>query len=163
MAASSAHTHQDHAAHNNHGSHHGGGHGEGGGFRTHSHAASYVKIWALLLVLLIVSIIGPEFGIRIVTLITAFGIAIVKAWIVCANFMHLKDEKRYVSYILYTMLLMMGLFFAGVMTDILKKDGWRWRNAASYKYIENYLANPEPGHKASSDQSGSSEATPEHK
>lgn len=155
MAASSSHT-DHHSPATPH-------HGEGHRFRDHSHAASYIKIWALLLVLLIVSVIGPEFGIRIVTLITAFGIAVVKAWIVCSHFMHLKDEKKYVTYILLTMLLIMGLFYAGVMSDILKKDGWRWTNAASHKYIENYLAHPEPGHHASGTQAGSAEAPVEHK
>ena len=37
----------------------------------HTHHPNYVKIWAVLLVLLIVSVIGPMFGIRVVTLITA--------------------------------------------------------------------------------------------
>ena len=43
----------------------------------HGHEAHgerhYVKIWAILCVLLAVSIIGPMFGIRLVTLVTAFG------------------------------------------------------------------------------------------
>ena len=60
---------------------------------------NYVKIWAILLVLLFVSVIGPEFGIRIVTLITAFGIAIVKAWMVAKYFMHLNIERTWVAYI----------------------------------------------------------------
>ena len=114
MAGSSAHAHD----------HGGGSHGEA--VRNHSHAATYVKIWFLLLILLIVSIIGPEFGIRIVTLVTAFGIAIVKAVIVCAYSMHLNIEKKYVWYLLTTMLLAMGLFFAGVMTR--PKSDFRFKN-----------------------------------
>lgn len=139
MAGSSAHAH----AHD-----HGGG--DHGGFREHSHASTYIKIWGLLLVLLVISVVGPMLEIRILTLITAFGIAFVKAAIVCAYFMHLNVEKKYVWYLLYTMLLMVGLFFAGTMTDVLKKDGERWQNAASYKYIEKYQANPESGHGATS-------------
>ena len=42
----------------------------------------YVKVWAVLLVLLVVSIVGPMFEIQVVTLVTAFGIAIVKATMV---------------------------------------------------------------------------------
>jgi hypothetical protein len=49
----------------------------------HAHP-NYVKIWALLLVLLVVSIIGPVLGIPCLTLVTAFGIALVKTYYVAA-------------------------------------------------------------------------------
>ena len=39
------------------------------------HDIPYVKIWVWLLILFIISCIGPELGIKWVTLITAFGIA----------------------------------------------------------------------------------------
>jgi len=45
---------------------------------------SYVKIWALLIALLAVSIVGPFFGLLWFTLVTAFGIAVVKALMVAA-------------------------------------------------------------------------------
>ena len=70
----------------------------------HDHP-SYIKIWGILLVLLVISILGPMLEIQIVTLITAFGIAIVKAYIVAANFMHLNVEKRYIVYLMMTMLV----------------------------------------------------------
>ncbi len=100
--------------------------------------AYYVKIWAVLLVLLVVSLIGPELGILWVTLVTAFGIAIVKALMVAAYFMHLNVEKRYIWYMLYGMLLMVFLFFIGVAGDILKPDGQNWRNEAAHKLIEEH-------------------------
>ena len=37
------------------------------------------------------------FGIQGVTLITAFGIAIVKAYLVAKNFMHINVEPRFVG------------------------------------------------------------------
>jgi caa(3)-type oxidase subunit IV len=97
----------------------------------HAHAndhghTNYVKIWGILVVLLIVSIIGPEFGIRVVTLITAFGIAIVKAYIVGKYFMHLGIEKKWVTWILLAMLAFMLVFFGGVAPDVLKHDGQNW-------------------------------------
>ena len=46
-----------------------------------------------------------------ITLMTAFGIAVVKAYLVAANFMHLNIEKRYITYLLATMLMLMLLFF----------------------------------------------------
>ena len=51
---------------------------------------NYRKIYYLLLALLAISVAGPFLGIKWVTLITAFGIAIVKARLVVQNFMHLK-------------------------------------------------------------------------
>ena len=72
----------------------------------------YVKIWGILLVLLAASMIGPMFERQTLTLITAFGIALVKASLVATYFMHLNVEKRYIRYMLYAMLLMIGLLFA---------------------------------------------------
>ena len=42
----------------------------------HGHT-NYIKIWGILLVLLIVSYLGPMLELRVVTLLTAFGIAFV--------------------------------------------------------------------------------------
>lgn len=100
--------------------------------------ANYVKIWGILLVLLIVSIVGPMFEIKWLTLITAFGIAIVKATIVAAYFMHLNVEKRFIWYMLITMLLLIFLFFIGVSSDILKPDGNNWKNKAALDLIEKH-------------------------
>ncbi|MCH8891060.1 MAG: cytochrome C oxidase subunit IV family protein [Myxococcales bacterium] len=90
------------------------------------HDTNYVKIWAILLCLLVVSILGPFLGIKIVTLFTAFGIAFVKAYLVAKNFMHLNLEPRYVVYLLTTMLVFMLLFFAGVAPDVMKNEGSNW-------------------------------------
>ena len=98
----------------------------------------YVKIWALLLVLLAISIIGPMFGHATLTLITAFGIALVKAALVASYFMHLNVEKRYIRYMLYSMVLMIGLFFAGTAPDIMKAHGLRWENQAVHELIEGH-------------------------
>ena len=60
---------------------------------THEHP-NYVKIWYWLLVLLAISVAGPMLEVPALTLITAFGIAIIKSFLVAANFMHLKFEKK---------------------------------------------------------------------
>ena len=114
------------AQHSHQGSHQGSHHGP----------QYYVKMWAILLVLLIVSIIGPEFGIPLLTLITAFGIALIKAYMVAAYFMHLSTEKRYIHYMLYTMLLFMAIFFAGVCVDVMRPKGENWENQAALTIIE---------------------------
>ena len=72
---------------------------------------NYVRIWQILLALLVVSVLGPMIGIKIVTLITAFGIAVVKAYLVAKNFMHLNVQPRYVMYLLGTTLVFMLLLF----------------------------------------------------
>ena len=92
---------------------------------THSHP-NYVKIWGILVVLLCISVAGPMFGHKIVTLITAFGIAGVKAYLVAKHFMHINIEKRFIPYIVLTVLVFMLLFFAGVAPDVMKKDGTQW-------------------------------------
>ena len=106
---------------------------------SHHHGPGYyIKIYFWLLLLLIASIIGPELGIRWVTLVTAFGIAIVKALIVAAYFMHLNIEKKYISYMLYTMLLLMGLFYVAVAPDVLHTYGSRWRNTSAEQLIQQH-------------------------
>ena len=106
------------------------------------HHTDYKKIYIALLVLLVVSIIGPEIGIMWVTLVTAFGIALVKATMVIRDFMHLKDERPLIGWILAASLLLMFLFFFGVAPDVMRHDGANWENLAAKEYIEHQLAHP---------------------
>lgn len=95
-----------------------------------SHAEStshYIKIWIWLTILFIISVCGPLLEIRFVTLITAFGIALVKAFLVAYHFMHLKLEKKYIIYMLVTMLLMVILLFAGTAPDVMSPGGQQWK------------------------------------
>lgn len=101
------------------------------------HAPShYVKIWVVLCVLLVISILGPELEMQIVTLITAFGIAFVKAYLVMKHFMHLNVEKPIVWYMLATGCAFMVLFVAGVAPDVHNHDGARWSNVAAKSWVE---------------------------
>jgi len=111
----------DHAAHG-HGHDDHGAHGAG----EHVHHPNYVKIWAILLALLIVSVAGPFIGIKLVTLMTAFGIAIVKAYLVVKNFMHIDIAAKYVAYFVVTALVFMFLLFAGAAPDVMKAQGRNW-------------------------------------
>jgi caa(3)-type oxidase subunit IV len=90
------------------------------------HHVDYIKIWKILLVLLVISVAGPFLEIQVVTLITAFGIAIVKAYLVAKNFMHLNLEPRYAVYLLLTMLVFVFLFFAATAPDVMKHEGQNW-------------------------------------
>jgi caa(3)-type oxidase subunit IV len=100
--------------------------------------SNYVKIWAILVALLLVSVLGPMLGIKAVTLITAFGIAVVKAYLVGKHFMHLGLEPRFVSYMVATVLVFMLLFFAGTAPDVMQHEGSGWAKpdwqAASVAY-----------------------------
>jgi caa(3)-type oxidase subunit IV len=98
----------------------------------------YVKIWGILLILLAISIVGPMFERPALTLITAFGIALVKALLVASYFMHLHVERRYIRYMLYAMVLVIGLFFAGTAPDIMQANGLRWENQAVQELMEKH-------------------------
>ena len=100
-----------------------------------THHYNYVKIWGILCALLAVSVAGPELGIPIVTLITAFGIAFVKAGIVIKYFMHLTTEKSFVHYFLITALVFMVLFFAGTAPDVMNHEGQNWENVAAKESV----------------------------
>ena len=103
-------------------------HGQAG----HGPHRNYVKIWAILLVLLVISVAGPFLGIRVVTLITAFGIALVKAYMVAKNFMHLDVEKPIILWLMAVTLALMVLLFAGLAPDVMKDHGRNWRKDAGF-------------------------------
>jgi caa(3)-type oxidase subunit IV len=116
-------------------------HGSHDGHDGHAHTGPhhpqmyYVKTWAILLVLLAISIAGPLLGHPIVTLITAFGIAAVKAFLVAARFMHLNSEKRIATMIVVAALAFMFLFFFAVAPDVMKHEGDHWVNVAAKQEI----------------------------
>lgn len=105
--------------------------------------AHYIKIYFTLLVLLTISILGPMLEIKTVTLITAFGIAFVKAYLVAVNFMHINLTPRFVVYTFTTTLVFMLLFFAGTAPDVMKSHGTNWEKpgwiAAEKAYAEGDL------------------------
>lgn len=107
-----------------------GAHGAQGAHGAHdAHGPShYYKVYATLLVLFAISVAGPMLEIRVLTLITAFGIAVVKAYLVAANFMHLNIEKRYIVQLMAVCLALMGVFYFGVSPDVMKHWGANWEN-----------------------------------
>jgi len=95
-----------------------------------------VKIWAILCGLLVVSVVGPMLEIRVVTMVTAFGIAFVKAYLVATRFMHLNLEKKLVPYMLGTMLALMALMVGAMSPDVMKHEGARWENTAAKESVK---------------------------
>lgn len=94
------------------------------------HGPSYFKTYVTLMVLMFASLlgawIGKEVGILAITLVSAFGIALVKAYLVAARFMHLNIEKRFVVYMLVACLAFMFLFYSAIMPDIQRDTGTNW-------------------------------------
>ena len=103
----------------------------------------YVKIYLILLGLLIVSILGPELEIQIVTLITAFGVAVVKANLVVSHFMHLNVEKPIIKWVLGASVVLMALLWAGVAPDVQNHEGHQWENLAAQAAVERGIEDPE--------------------
>ena len=112
---------------------------------THPHP-NYVRIWAILVALLAVSIAGPFFGHPVVTLVTAFGVAVVKAYMVAKNFMHVNVQKRYVAYMLLTCLIFMALFFSAVAPDVMKAEGNNWHKPEAQWQAGPHAADGNGGH-----------------
>jgi caa(3)-type oxidase subunit IV len=121
---------------------HGGDHGH-----DDDHHVPYFKIYLALLVLFAISVTGPKIGeltgLKIITLVTAFGIALVKARLVVNNFMHLKWEKRIMKWLLTTSLLLMALLVAGVAPDVMNHEGNNWENFAAQAAVERGLGGGE--------------------
>jgi caa(3)-type oxidase subunit IV len=90
------------------------------------HHTNYVKIWGILVVLLVISVVGPMAEIRWLTLVTAFGIACVKAYLVADKFMHINQMPKFVTYIVVTCLVLMLLFFAATAPDVMNDKGTNW-------------------------------------
>jgi len=103
---------------------------------SHVHHPDYVKIWAVLVALLLVSVGGAMSNIRVVVLVAAFGVAFVKAYIVAKNFMHINVEKRWVPYLLLVMIAFIVILFTGVAPDVMKHGGLRWSNDAAKQAVE---------------------------
>ncbi len=112
----------DHADHADHGDQH------------------YIKIWGYLVALLTISFVGPMAEIQWLTLVTAFGIAVVKAYLVAVHFMHINLTPRFVIYTVTTTLVFMLLFFAGTAPDVMKAEGTNWVKPAWIEADRAYAA-----------------------
>jgi caa(3)-type oxidase subunit IV len=106
----------------------------------HIHHPNYIKVWAILVALLVVSVLGSFSHIRTVVLIAAFGVAVIKAALVAKNFMHVTIEKRWVPYLLIVCLLFVVILFAGVSPDVMKHSGEHWNNPSAHQPAQSAAA-----------------------
>lgn len=124
---------------------------------------NYKKIYFILLGLLVLSVAGPFIGIFWVTMVTAFGIALIKANLVIQNFMHLRAEKRLVKWILITSLVLMALFVGGVAPDILRHEGQNWVNTSAQAAVARGVGGGDHGEGISGEaHDGGESASGEH-
>ncbi len=103
----------------------------------------YVKVYLALIGLFVVSVAGPTLEITWVTLTTAFGVAVIKAWLVIKHFMHLAIERPIAKWFLAASVLLMVLLWGGVAPDVQKHEGANWENVAAKAAVERGISEPE--------------------
>lgn len=85
-----------------------------------NHDATYIRIWAVLLVALLISL-----GIGLVSespiaVALIFAIAAVKAWLVLSRFMHMNREPRFLQMVTVGAVAAIACFFVGVYPDVAR-------------------------------------------
>ena len=112
--------------------------GHGSAAHGESHEAHYVRIWAILVVLLLVSYFGPmvatKLGWHWLLLTTAFGVAVIKAYMVAKNFMHINVENRIIHFMMITGVALMVLLYGAIAPDIQKGTGQNWQKDAGFHH-----------------------------
>lgn len=93
----------------------------------HDHTRFYMTIWVLLVVLFVASVTFGLFSSVVVGVVFAFFIAIIKALMVSAYFMHLNIEPRWVWLLLLVALLAVFIMWLGVAPDVMEHSGTNWK------------------------------------
>ena len=97
----------------------------------HAPPMSYIIIWVVLVVLFAASIAFSLFSSLVVGVVFAFFIAIVKALMVAAWFMHLNIEPRWVWVLLAMALGAVFVMWLGMAPDIMEPAGANWSKLQS--------------------------------
>lgn len=92
----------------------------------HGSLLHYVVVWAVLVVLFAGSVSFSVVSSFVVGVVFAFFIAIVKAVMVAAWFMHLNIERRWVWLMLATGLMVVFVLWLGVAPDVMEMEGQNW-------------------------------------
>ena len=88
------------------------------GTEAHDHP-NYVLIWGVLVSALLVSLFLGYMDLPVIAAVLIFSIALVKAWLVVAYYMHLKFEPFFVVVIMATGLACLYFLFVGLVPDIV--------------------------------------------
>lgn len=78
----------------------------------------YWKVFGALMVLTVVTVGVSYVGLGSASLIVAMLVAVVKAALVCAYFMHLKYDDRYHVFVFLSTLIFVGIFFTFTLFDL---------------------------------------------
>ena len=97
----------------------------------HSPPMYYIIIWVVLVVLFAASVSFSLFSSVVVGVVFAFFIAVVKALMVAAWFMHLNLEPRWVWVLLALALGAVFIMWLGMAPDIMEPMGANWSKAGS--------------------------------
>jgi len=92
----------------------------------HAPPSYYIIIWAVLVVLFAASVSFSLFSSVVVGVVFAFVIAIVKAVMVAAWFMHLNTEPRWVWIMLVGALVAILIMWMGMAPDVMETHGTNW-------------------------------------
>lgn len=85
-----------------------------------AHDKKYIAIWAVLLVAMVISIALGEFVGNTAVVVTIFMIAAAKAYLVVAEFMHLRYEAPWLRWVLVGAVLAMVAFVVGITPDVAR-------------------------------------------
>ena len=88
---------------------------------------NYVAIWAILLVLLGISLALGHIPNPALSGTLIFGIAAIKIGLVMRYFMHMKFEPWLLAVMMVAALLCVLAFFIGVVPDLAWRNGWSGR------------------------------------
>jgi len=80
---------------------------------------NYVALWGILVAALLVSILLGEMKIPVLAVVLIFTVAVAKAYLVAAYYMHLRYEPLFVMLIMVAGLLCLYVLFFGLVPDIV--------------------------------------------
>jgi cytochrome c oxidase subunit 4 len=80
---------------------------------------NYVALWGILVAALVVSILLGEMKIPVVAVVLIFSVAVAKAYLVAAYYMHLRYEPLFIVIILLAGLVTLYVLFFGLVPDVV--------------------------------------------
>ena len=80
---------------------------------------NYVALWGILVAALLVSILLGEMKIPVLAVVLIFTVAVAKAYLVAAYYMHLRYEPLFIVIILLAGLVILYVLFFGLVPDVV--------------------------------------------
>jgi caa(3)-type oxidase subunit IV len=80
---------------------------------------NYVALWGILVAALMVSMLLGEMHIPVLAVVLIFSVAIAKAYLVAAYYMHLRYEPLFVMMIVVAGLVCLYVLFFGLVPDVV--------------------------------------------